>query len=188
RFRPEADNNAVARKHRLTKPYVLTVATNDRRKNLPILAETAQRLHGLGLELVWAGDTRSYLGQPPSVQGLRHLGYIEDEDLPGLYRGARAFVLPSRYEGFGLTCIEAMACGTPVVAADRAALPETCAEAALLVDPDDRGAVAEAVIRAATESGLRDQLRQSGLRRAAEISWERTAAETDALLMSLAPR
>ena len=117
---------------------------------------------------------------------MRSLGYVDDADLPGLYAGARAFVLPSRYEGFGLTCLEAMACGTPVVAADRAALPETCGDAALLVDPDDGAALTRAVRIAATDPAAREALRAAGLRRAAQFSWDRTAARVDALLTELA--
>jgi glycosyltransferase involved in cell wall biosynthesis len=111
---------------------------------------------------------------------------VAERDLPGLYRGARAFVLPSRYEGFGLTCLEAMACGTPVVAADRAALPETCGDAALLVDPDDPEAIAQAVVRAAGDEDVRPGLVEAGLRRAREFGWERTAAALDALLTAAA--
>ena len=107
-------------------------------------------------------------------------------ELAGLYAGARAFVLPSRYEGFGLTCLEAMACGTPVVAANRAALPETCGAAALLVDPDDPAALADAVVTAARGDAVRRQLRSAGLRRAAQFTWDRTATQVDALLSELA--
>jgi glycosyltransferase involved in cell wall biosynthesis len=78
-----------------------------------------------------------------------------------------------------------MACGTPVVASDRAALPETCGDAALLVDPYDQAAVAAAVLRACTDEPLRGQMRARGLERAAERSWDRAAGETDALLRSL---
>jgi glycosyltransferase involved in cell wall biosynthesis len=78
-----------------------------------------------------------------------------------------------------------MACGAPVVAADRAALPETCGDAALLVDPDDRSALALAVVAAATDEDLRRRLRAAGLRRAAYFSWDRTAREVHALLLSL---
>jgi glycosyltransferase involved in cell wall biosynthesis len=188
RFRPTVDHERVARKLGLGGPYVLTVATDDRRKNLAVLNQAAWRLRTLGVELVWAGDSRPYITHTRSIEGVRALGYVEEEDLPGLYRGARAFVLPSTYEGLGLPCLEAMACGTPVVAADRAALPETCGNAALLVDPDDADAVAGAVVRAASDERLRVHLREAGLRRAAESTWERAAREADALLSSLVDR
>ncbi|MGA9859259.1 MAG: glycosyltransferase family 1 protein, partial [Solirubrobacteraceae bacterium] len=130
---PAADPQAGARRLGLERPYVLTIATADARKNLSALVPVAAALAHHGIEVVWAGDSRPYFSATAAPPGLRMLGYVPDADLPDLYRGARAFVLPSRYEGFGLTCLEAMACGTPVVAADRAALPETCGEAALLV-------------------------------------------------------
>jgi glycosyltransferase involved in cell wall biosynthesis len=185
RFGPRGEHDLVTAKLGLARPYVLTVATDDRRKNLPVLARAAAALDKLGVDLAWAGDSRPYFAQATAAAGVRPLGYIDDADLPGLYRGALAFVLPSSYEGFGLTCLEAMACGVPVVAADRAALPETCGDAALLVDPDDPVAVADSVIRAATEPELRDRLRHAGFRRAAEFTWERAARETHELLSNL---
>jgi glycosyltransferase involved in cell wall biosynthesis len=185
-FTPEADAAGVARRLNLTRPYVLTIATADARKNLRALVPAAAALEEHGIELVWAGDTRPYFAELSGPGGLRRLGYVAEADLPGLYAGARAFVLPSRYEGFGLTCLEAMASGTPVVAADRAALPETCGEAALLVDPDDPRAIAAAVVRAATEPDVRSTLREAGLRRAAAYGWAQTALRTDALLSRIA--
>ncbi|HWE10778.1 MAG TPA: glycosyltransferase family 1 protein [Solirubrobacteraceae bacterium] len=170
----------------LAQPYVLTLATADARKNLSALTPAAAALAQRGIELVWAGDARPYFTETERVTGVRRVGYVAERDLPGLYRNALAFVLPSRYEGFGLTCVEAMACGTPVVAADRAALPETCGGAALLVDPDDPAALAAAVVKAATEPGVRAGLREAGLRRARTFTWDRTVAEVDALLMRLA--
>jgi glycosyltransferase involved in cell wall biosynthesis len=168
------------------RPYVLTVATADPRKNLSALVPVAAALAERGIDLVWAGEARAYFAELGAVPGLRSAGYVPDALLPALYRGARAFVLPSRYEGFGLTCVEAMACGTPVVAADRAALPETCGDAALLVDPDDVRSLTAAVLTAATgDPTRRATLRAAGLRRAAHFSWERTARDTDALLRGI---
>jgi glycosyltransferase involved in cell wall biosynthesis len=188
RFSPGADRTRAAERLGLARPYVLTVATDDRRKNVEKLAPVARALAIEGIELVWAGDRRPYFAAAAEAAGVRSLGYVDDADLPGLYAGARAFVLPSRYEGFGLTCLEAMACGTPVVAADRAALPETCGDAALLVDPDDGAALTRAVRIAATDPAAREALRAAGLRRAAQFSWDRTAASVDALLTELADR
>ena len=188
RFAPGADRARAAERLALARPYVLTVATDDRRKNVEKLAPVARALATDGIELVWAGDRRPYFAAAAEAAGVRSLGYVDDADLPGLYAGARAFVLPSRYEGFGLTCLEAMACGTPVVAADRAALPETCGDAALLVDPDDGAALTRAVRIAATDVAAREAMRAAGLRRAAQFSWDRTAGRVDALLMELAGR
>ena len=186
RFTPQAESEELARRLVVLRPYVLTIATGDRRKNVAKLGPVAAALAAEGIELVWAGDRRPYFEAAAEASGVRSLGYVDDSDLPGLYAGARAFVLASRYEGFGLTCLEAMACGTPVVAADRAALPETCGAAALLVDPDDAGAMAGQVVRAATDRGVRGELRQLGLERAAGFTWERTAAHVHKLLTRLA--
>jgi glycosyltransferase involved in cell wall biosynthesis len=182
RFTPDADHERSARRLGLDRPYVLTVATDDRRKNLQSLGQTALQLGEIGIDLVWAGDRRPYFAAANGIPGARMLGYVDDDLMPGLYSGARAFVLPSSYEGLGLTCLEAMACGTPVVASDRAALPETCGDAGLLVDPDDPAALAEAALRACTDEPLRAQMRARGLKRAGERTWDRAARETDAVL------
>jgi glycosyltransferase involved in cell wall biosynthesis len=161
---------------RTDRPNVLTVASRTARKNLGALAETARRLAGDGIELVAVGGHRpQFAGERLPV---RSLGHVPDDELPGLYAGAAAFVLPSLYEGFGLPCLEAMACGTPVVASDTTALPETCGDAALLVDPTDQVAIAEAVQRALGN----EDLAARGLRRASEFSWDRTVAELTAAL------
>jgi glycosyltransferase involved in cell wall biosynthesis len=169
----------------LNRPYVLTIATDDPRKNLDALVPCAAALAQRGIELVWAGDSRPQFARTEPLTGLRALGYVPDERLPGLYRGAQAFVLPSRYEGFGLTCLEAMACGTPVVAADRAALPEVCGDAALLVDPDDTSTITAAVLAVCEDRPLAMQLRAAGVERARRYTWERAAAACDALLRAL---
>jgi glycosyltransferase involved in cell wall biosynthesis len=186
RFRPDADAQAAARRHGLGRPYVLTVATEDRRKNLGALEPVAARLRADGIDLVRAGGSRPQFAAADPARGVRTLGYVDDGELPGLYAGALAFVLPSRYEGFGLPCLEAMACGTPVVAADRGGLPEACGGAALLVDPDDPAALADAVARAAMDGKLRATLRADGVRRAAEATWERAASSVHRLLTEVA--
>lgn len=166
------------------RPYVLTVATRIARKNLAALDRTREALDARGIDLVAAGSGRGYMRAGDAI-AVRELGYVSDEHLPGLYAGARAFVLPSLYEGFGLTCLEAMACGAPVVAANRGALPATCGDAALLVDPSDPGAIADAVLSAATEGALRERLIAAGRERAARFTWDRTARATDAAIERL---
>jgi glycosyltransferase involved in cell wall biosynthesis len=114
---------------------------------------------------------------------VRRLGYVQEADLPALYAHAEALVMPSLYEGFGLPCVEAMASGTPVVAADRAALPEACGGAALLVDPDDPDAFAAALLEAVGPA--RERLVAAGRERAAGLSWERSAELVDAAIQEL---
>ncbi len=182
-FSPTADPGPAREALGLDRPYVLTLATRSARKNIAVLGEAAAALQPLGIELVSAGGARGYLRggeQPPG----RALGYVPERLLPGLYAGALALAMPSLYEGFGLPCLEAMACGTPVVAADRAALPETCGGAALLADPADGEAFATALVRAATDQEERARLIAAGRERAAAFTWKRSAELTDAALAS----
>jgi glycosyltransferase involved in cell wall biosynthesis len=186
RFDPDAGPGAPGALG-LERPYVLTLSTRYPRKNQASLAPAARRLHERGIDLVAAGGERGYMRAEPPLPGVRALGYVDDELLPGLFAGARAFVLPSRDEGFGLPCLEAMASGVPVVAADSGGLPETCGEAALLVDPGDPDAIADALDRATADAAERARLRAAGLERAAAMSWQRAARETDGLLRRLTP-
>ena len=176
RFHPQADPEPAKAALGLTKPYVLTVASRTTRKNLASLGATARRLADEGIDLVAAG------GHRPQFQSdddpARALGHVPDAYLPGLYAGAAAFVLPSWHEGFGLTCIEAMACGVPVVAARAGALPETCGDAARYADPFDPDDIATQVDQAIHD----DALRAAGPQHARQYTWERTARELDALL------
>lgn len=187
RFRPDADAERVRAHYGLSGRYVLTVATDGARKNLASLEPAAARLAREGVELVWAGGSRPHIASGAAV-GLHGLGYVEEGDLPGLYAGAIAFAFPSRYEGFGLPCLEAMACGTAVVASDRAALPEVCGSAALLVDPGDEAGLTEAIMRVVDDAALREELRRAGLARAAARSWEASTAAVDEVLRAVAAR
>jgi len=180
RFSRVQDHDRVARRYGLDRPYVLAVGSDLPRKNFALLDRVAERLGREGLDVAIAGSGRSYMRR--GSYSARSLGYVEDADLPGLYAGAAAFAMPSLYEGFGLPCLEAMACGTPVVAADRAALPQTCGDAARLVDPDDDGAFGAALLAAALDPATREPLVAAGRERAARFGWDRTARELDALV------
>jgi glycosyltransferase involved in cell wall biosynthesis len=178
RFRPDADAVGARSALGLERPYVLCVGGESERKNFAALAVVARALAPRGIEMVTAGSRRAHHGGLSHPAGVRELGYVDDALLPGLYAGASAFVLPSHHEGFGLPCLEAMACGTPVVATAAGALPETCGDAALLVDPGDADALADAVLAALGDA----RLAAAGPARAARFSWGRTVGEIDALL------
>ena len=110
------------------------------------------------------------------------VGIVPEPKLPSLYRGAEALVFPSLYEGFGLPVLEAMACGTPVVTANVTALPEVTGDAALLVDPTSVEQIAEAIVQIVSDTKLRQQLRDKGLKQAAQFSWQRTSARVRELI------
>ena len=180
RFRPDADPEPARAALNLSRPYVLTVASQTARKNISSLTATARRLETQGIELVAAGGGRPQFRRDDGPVGVRALGHVPDDHLPGLYAGAAAFVLPSRYEGFGLTCLEAMACAVPVVAARAGALPEICGDAARYADPRDEAGLADAVEAALGD----DSARAAGPARAKQFTWDRTVRELDALIHS----
>ena len=125
------------------------------------------------------GDRLSALAAKSGAPGaLIHLGPVSEPTLRALYLGAAALVYPSRYEGFGLPLVEAMASGTPVLASRAASIPEVVGESGILLDPDDAGRWADAIVNVMTDAVLRARLRRTGLARAAMFSWERTARIT----------
>jgi glycosyltransferase involved in cell wall biosynthesis len=173
------------------EPYFLYVGNLLPHKNLlRLLDAIAMVRRRRPCRLVIRGE-----GRPAHVRALRDrvetlglgntvtfLGYADERFLRSLYTGAICFVLPSLVEGFGLTLLEAMACGTPVVAASGSSLPEVAGDAALMVDPYDAVSLAEAMHRVLTDESLQKELRQRGLKRADSFSWRSTAETISALL------
>ena len=197
-FSPDASADVARVRERLHMParYVLFVGTIQPRKDLDVVVEAYRRLVAAGdreTDLVLAGQLGwgyTELLTRLDAAELRdrvHLpGYVTPDDLPALYAGAEAFVYPSRIEGFGFPPLEAMATGTPVVASDTSSLTENLSGAAELVRVADAEAWFGALRRVLADNGVRAQLRDAGLRRAQEFTWERTAAETLACYEELA--
>jgi glycosyltransferase involved in cell wall biosynthesis len=174
-------------------PYLLFVGTLQPRKNLAMLIDAFAGLRAQWDEAADGPAPRLALGgkkgwlykalfaqvkQLGLAEAVRFLGYVADEDLPGLISGAAAVVLPSLYEGFGLPALEALACGAPLLAANASSLPEVTGDAALLLDPHDPPAWTEAMGRILRYPGLRADLAARGPERAAGFTWARCAAET----------
>jgi len=160
-------------------PYVLFVGTSERRKGILALLEAMAAVQRTdpSLRLVIAGARGDGVRGDEAV-AMTELGYVDDGTLAALYRGATLLAFPSRYEGFGLPVLEAMAHGTPVIATNVTAIPEAAGDAALYVAPDDAQALATAIMRVRGDASLAASLRERGLTRAATMSWTRAAGST----------
>ncbi|MBI5686442.1 MAG: glycosyltransferase family 4 protein [Verrucomicrobia bacterium] len=185
RFRPAAPEAVAAlrRKLGLAEDYALAVGSLEPRKNLRGLFQAWQiaqpRLGGMELAVAGgSGKIFSNIGFERLPAGIRLLGYVEDADLVALYGGARMFVYPSLYEGFGLPPLEAMSCGTPVLTSNVTSLPEAVGDAALAVNPTDPEAIADGMIRLAEDGALCGELRSKGRQRAGQFTWECSAEAT----------
>lgn len=186
---------SVKSKFGIDGDYILYTGTLEPRKNVPALIRAYSQLRNearITHRLVLAGK-KGWL-YDEILESVRTLGleryviftgYVADEDMPYLYNGAELFVYPSFYEGFGLPPLEAMACGCPVVTSNTSSLPEVVGGAGLMVDPYRPEELAEAMGRILEDSELRSELRERGLKRAAEFSWRRCAEETLAVYREL---
>jgi len=200
RFQPVTDLDALAQvqaRYGLPERYILSVGTIEPRKNLTTLLEAYRTLRAQGseLKLVIVGK-KGWLYEG-FFRRLRELGlegevvlpgFVLDGDLPALYSAAELFVFPSLYEGFGLPPLEAMACGTPVIASNASSLPEVVGEAGVLIDPRDVSGLAEAMRRVLTDERLREEMQIKGLERAKQFTWGRAAAMTLEVYHSLLGR
>lgn len=174
------------KRDRSKKPYVLSVAGSDPTKNVETLVEAFAKLPATIREshnLVLAGDLRKVSQVHTRVRQLNlqsqtvFPGVVAEDQLVALYQNAAVFVFPSRYEGFGLPVLEAMACGCPVISSNAASLPEVFGDAALSADPADIAAFTNHMERVLTDIGFREELRRNGLARTSQFSWEHTARE-----------
>ena len=194
RFDPGDAAARAAARQRLGLPdrFGLFLSTRDLRKNLGVvLAAWPEVWRACRLPLVIAGraprqGSRVYVDwfadlHPDAECWLHVFGPVSERDKPDLYRAADAFVFPSRYEGFGLDPLEAMASGVPVIAANATSLPEVVGDAGCLVPPDDPAAWSQAVSAVAGDATKANDMRERGLERAATFTWARTAEQTHAV-------
>ncbi len=180
--------DAVRHKYGLRSPLVLGVGTLEPRKNhLGLIkafhkaASSANKASRPAMLAIAGGsgwlydETRQVVADPKLEKKVRFLGRVSDLELMLLYSLADVFVFPSFYEGFGVPPMEAMACGAPVITSNTSSLPEVVGDAALLVDPHDTGAIAQAMLRVLGSPQLQEELRQKGYERARGFTWEHSA-------------
>jgi len=186
----ETELRRIRTSYGIERNYILALGSIQPRKNLVRLINAYSRLNRVGTktqlpQLVLAGK-RGWLeaatiraAELSEARGdILFIGYVPDSDLPALYSGAMCFAYPSYFEGFGLPVLEAMQCGTPVIAGNRTSLPEAAGDAAVLFDPLDESAIAGALTQVIENPSYRAELRVKGLKRAAAFSWRTTAKMT----------
>ncbi len=165
--------------------YWLSVATLEPRKNLRRLLQAYAALRHSKqsrLPLVMAGgkgwleeDLRDYIHELDLESNVHLTGYVDDPTLQALYQNCFAFVYPALFEGFGLPVVEAMSLGAAVITSNSTSLPEVCGDAAVLIDPTDTEALAQAMYQLENDASLRERLKQKALVQAAKFSWEKSA-------------
>ncbi len=196
-FRPITRQQAaeVAKRYGVFGPYMLYVGALGPHKNVPALFQAyqlAREERKIPAKLLvvgnsqWGEETTAVLQTLRVRDDIVTPGFVPAEDLPALYAGAELFVFPSRYEGFGLPVLEAMACGTPVIVSKDGALPEVAGEAGLYVDPDDCTTLADLMCRVLGGRDLRAQLAAASLKQAENFCWTRSAGQLLALLRDAA--
>ncbi len=197
RFCPKLKKNiqSILYKYNLNKPYILFVGTLEPRKNVQTLIKAFDELkkkHDLPHQLVLIGragwlyeDIFKTIKQSRNKNDIKCLGYVEDKDLPILMNGAKVFVYPSFYEGFGLPILEAMQCGTPVITSNTSSMPEVGGDACLYIEPEDVTGLADQIYRVVYNNELIEDLSQKGIKRAKNFSWDKCARETLKIYESL---
>jgi glycosyltransferase involved in cell wall biosynthesis len=195
KFAPITDPTRLAEVRstfQLPHHFILHLGTIEPRKNLPLLfdivAQSKQPLVVAG-KLGWLTDPILAKVKELGVEDRVHFtGYVADEDLPALISAADVLAMPSKYEGFGLPVLEAMACGVPVVASNTSSLPEVGGEAVLYARPDDARSWINLLDRVRDDAELRSSLRERGLRQAAKFTWAEAARQTAAVYRRVVDR
>lgn len=166
----------IKNRYKINEDFIFTLSTLEPRKNQARLIKAFQLVKETypHLQLIIGGRT-GWGEIPAAVEGVSMPGYIPDSDLPGLYSGCLAFVLPSIYEGFGLSPLQAMACGASVAVSNTSSLPEVVGEAGVLFDPESVESIAAGIIEAIKNRG---KLKEKSLAQASKFTWEKTARET----------
>lgn len=196
-FRPLSDPDqalSLRDRYKLENPYILTVGARRPHKNhVSLLRSFAGLAADFNHDLVFAGpadqrfpdQARELASQLGLLGRVRFLDWVPEEDLPALYNQADLVVLPSVIEGFGLPALEAMACATPVIAANNSSFPEVIANAGLLVDPTDINSLQAAIARLLSTPSLSRHLSHAGRQRAAHFTWDATASRIRRLYQAL---
>lgn len=185
---PATEVASFRRRRKLSAPFILHVGTLQPRKNIPLLLEAFAHLKRPDLQLVLLGGKGwmfDEIYRRVETLGLRDqvrfTGYVPDADLPFWYNAATLFVFPSIYEGFGMPVVEAMACGTPVVAANTSSIPEAAGDAASLFPPQDAEQLADRMLGVLQDEALLIKMQAMGLQQARQFSWRRAGRETAAV-------
>lgn len=176
-FRWNAAASSLAERLSGIRPFVLLLGSRARHKNAEFILRQAETLDAMGVDLVVAGGSAAIFAGTELVdaRNIHRLGFVKDDDLAWLYTHALCLAFPSRSEGFGLPLVEAMTLGCPVIASNQSCIPEICADAALLADPDDAPAWQAHFRNLIASPQLRADLRGRGLERARVFSWHDSA-------------
>jgi len=194
--RPASEIVEVKRRYGLDEfDYFITLSTLEPRKNLSLVLKAWEVVRSklnprTRLVVVGKAGSESVFGKSDfaaeRAEDIIYTGYLPEEDLPALLSGSLALIYPSLYEGFGLPLIEGMSCGTPVVTTRLTSLPEVGQNAAIYVDENDPSDLARCLLTLATSQEYREEHSGRGLERAAQFSWDSSAAQMDRILSALA--
>jgi len=191
-IKQELNMEELKKKFDIDGKYILFVGTLQPRKNIAKLIEAFSKIKDKEIKLVIVGKKGwlwEEIAQAPEkhhvVERVKFLDFVEDEDLPSLYKNATCFVLPSLYEGFGLPVLEAMQYGCPVLISNVSSLPEVGGDAALYFDPTNADEITKKIDQVISDEKLRNEMVEKGKIQVKKFSWEKTAKETLKVLEEL---